>query len=141
MTSNYRTAKTRRAMSLIEVMGAMICATIAIIPTAQALSQANIWTTRIEMKNELRLLCESKLDELDFQTASSFIVGSSSGNFANLGRSDCIYSYTITDTAASAIKNFLMTTTISSFHDANGNRLQDAGEASYQSYSQIAKRR
>ncbi len=140
-TVKIRKCKARFGFSLLEVIGAIACVSIVMIPTAKTLSEANTWASRIETQQELRLLSEGVFQQFARSELQDFVEKSEDGTFGSEGRPDCFYFLKSYYTDRTSYGDQLLTIDCFSFHDVNGNKAFDRGELSYQFYEQIARRK
>ncbi len=137
----HRNAK-RRGTSLLEVMGATVCATLLLVPTATMLSDSHRWSGRMEQQAELSTLVDSCVSQIEFELAGNFQSGQRSDSFSSFGVPKSRYTATWTDRVAQGgIPGRFMSIDITAWVDMNSNQQYDVGEPRHLVSSGLARRR
>jgi hypothetical protein len=132
----------RHGTSLLEVIGATVCATLLLVPTATMLSDSHRWSIRIEQQAELSTLVDSCVHQIEFELGSNFQSGQRSDSFASMGSPNSRYTASWSDRAAEGgIPGRFMALDVSAWVDMNSNRQYDVGEPRYAVNSGLARRR
>lgn len=132
----------RHGTSLLEVIGATVCATLLLVPTAAMLSDSHRWANRIEQQAELATLVDSCVQQIEFEIGSNFRSGQRSDSFASMGSPGSRYIASWSDRAAQGgVPGRFIVLDISAWVDLNSNRQYDVGEPRYAINSGMARRR
>src|SRR5262250_2500012 len=117
----------RSAYSLLEVMMASaICAT-ALVPALALVRDGLALADTIDTKHQLLLCGVSKMEEQLAIVAATWATGSIAGDFAADGYSGIRYTATRSDSSASGgITNRLMSVSVTTYSDDNGNGAMDS---------------
>lgn len=136
------TAKKRIGSTLLEVMGATICASMMLVPTATMLSDAHRWTIRTEQQGEILSLLDGCVQEYQYLVAGNFRSGQTDGNFASRGFPGIRFSAVYSDAAAQGgIPNRFMVLRVTAWSDLNNNASWDPGEPRQQINTGVSRRR
>jgi hypothetical protein len=136
------TGKRRRGTSLLEVIGAVVCASMMLVPTGAMLSDAQRWSMRMEQQGELNTLAQSCLNEIQFQIAGNFRSEVLQGSFTAQGFPNVRYACTKSDVAATGgVPNRFMSLQLLVWNDLNADGQWTAGEPRQQLASGVARRR
>ncbi len=136
-----RHATLRAGASLLEVIGATVCASILLVPTANLLGGAVRWSARMESHNELIVLADSLMDETRIQIAREFEVGSSHGDCSHLGFPSIRYEAEWSDAGnQQGIPGRWMSIAVRVWADQNRDSQIDTIEPMHQIHSGVAKR-
>jgi hypothetical protein len=135
-----RRRRTRNAYSLLEVvMASTICAT-ALVPALAFMRDGLTLAGTIDTKHMLLTYGVSKLEEQLAIVAATWTEGNLSGDFAADGHANIRYTVTRSDAPASGgIDNRLMSVTVTTFSDDDGDDAMDATEARLTFTTKISK--
>jgi hypothetical protein len=130
----------RRGYSLLEVVLASgICAT-ALVPALAMLRDGMALGDMIDTRHLLLSYGVSKMEEQLAIVGASWTSGTATGDFASDGHPNIRFSVTRSDSAGSGgITNRLMSVTVTTYSDDNGNDVMDAAEARTTFTTKIAK--
>lgn len=132
----------RNGTSLLEVMGATVCATLLLVPTATMLSDAHRWSGRVEQQAELSTLVDSCVSQIEFELANNFRSGQRSESFLSLGVPNSRHTSSWSDSVAQGgIPGRFMSFSITAWVDLNSNQQYDVGEPRHLVSSGLARRR
>lgn len=131
----------RAGASLLEVIGATVCASILLVPTANLLGGAVRWSARMESHNELIVLADSLMDETRVQIAREFDASSARGDCTRFGFPAMRYESIWSDTVSNdGIPGRWMHIGLKVWVDQNSNAQFDSGEPMHEIHSGVAKR-
>jgi hypothetical protein len=135
-----RNGRYRRAYSLLEVvLASTICAT-ALVPALAVMRDGMTLCDIVDTRHLLLLYGVSKMEEQLAIVGATWATGTVTGNFAADGQSTIRYSVTRSDSPASGgLTNQLMSITVTTFSDANGNGTMDTAEARLTFTTKVAK--
>jgi type II secretory pathway component PulJ len=132
----------RSGTSLLEVMGATVCATLLLVPTATMLSDSHRWSGRIEQQAELSNLVDSCISQIEFELASNFRSGQRNDSFSSLGVPHSRYTATWSDSVArGGIPGRFVSLDVTAWVDMNRNQQYDVGEPRHLVSTGLARRR
>lgn len=105
------------------------------------LTDASRWSARMEDQSELLGLCESCIDELQFQLTTSFRSGQYRDSFASKGfprfRFEAQWSDRVSD---GGIPGRFMVIHVLAWSDANANGISDPSEPKFEVHTGMARR-
>jgi hypothetical protein len=128
------------AYSLLEVvMASAICAT-SLVPALAFMRDGMTLATTIDTKHMLLTYGVSKMEEQLAVVAATWTEGSSSGDFAADGHANIRFTVTCTDApAGGGIDNRLMSVSVTTYSDDDGDDTMDAAEARITVATKISK--
>jgi type II secretory pathway component PulJ len=133
-------ASARRGHTLVELLAATTLLAVALTPALRIMRDSLEQDRRIETLELLTTFCADKLEEHMAQTAASWSVATTTGNFASDGCAQIRFSVACTDDpAAGGITDRLMALTATVWEDANSNATLDSGELSVVFRTKVAK--
>jgi hypothetical protein len=129
-----------KAYSLLEVvMASTICAT-ALVPALAFMRDGMTLAATIDTKHMLLTYGVSKMEEQLAIVAATWIEGAVSGDFATDGHANIRFTVTRSDAPASGgIDNRLMSVTVTTYSDDDGDDTMDAAEARLTLTTKISK--
>ncbi len=129
-----------KAYSLLEiVLAASICAT-ALVPALAMLRDGMSLAEKIDTRHLLLVCGVSKMEEQLAIVAATWTTGSASGDFAADGHPNIRYTVSQSDSPASGgITNRLMSVTVTTYSDDDGDDTMDASEMSTSLTTKIGK--
>ncbi len=133
-------AASRRAYSMIEVMMAAAICIAAIVPALAMLRDGMALGDSIDTRHLLHLYSVSKMEEQLAIAGASWTTGTVTGNFASDGQASIRYIVTRSDAATDGgITGKLMSVSVTTYSDDNGNGAMDSSEAHTTMTTKIAK--
>jgi hypothetical protein len=138
--TRHRNGRYRGAYSLLEVvMASAICAS-ALVPALAVMRDGMTLCDIVDTRHLLLLYGVSKMEEQLAIVGATWATGTVTGNFAADGQSTIRYSVSRSDSPASGgITNQLMSITVTTFSDDNGNGAMDTAEARLTFTTKVAK--
>ena len=129
-----------RAYSLLEVvLASAICAS-ALVPALAVMRDGATLADIIDTRHTLLTYGVSKMEEQLAIVGATWATGTVTGNFASDGQSSIRFAVTRSDSAGSGgITNQLMSVTVTTYSDDNGNNTMDSSEARITLTTKIAK--
>lgn len=129
MKGQLRLYTARTAYSLLEVvLASAICAS-ALVPAMAYLRDGMELANKIDTKHLLLIFGVSKMEEQIALVAASWTMGTINGDYATDGYTNLRYTATRSDDAGSGgITNRLMSISITTYSDENGNDVMDSSE-------------
>ena len=130
----------RCAYSLLEVvLASAICAS-ALVPALAVMRDGAALADIIDTRHMLLTYGVSKMEEQLAIVGATWATGTVTGNFASDGQSSIRFAVTRSDSAGSGgITNQLMSVTVTTYSDDNGNNTMDSSEARITLTTKIAK--
>jgi hypothetical protein len=137
---NSRAKNARAAYSMIEVvLASSICIT-AIVPALSMLRNGIALADIIDTRHLLLNYAVSKMEEQLAIVGATWSTGTVAGNFASDGQATIRYSVTRSDAVVDGgVVGKLMTVTVTTYSDDNGNSTMDAAEARTTMTTKVAK--
>src|SRR4051794_7518504 len=137
---NSRAKNARAAYSMIEVvLASSICIT-AIVPALSMLRNGIALADIIDTRHLLLNYAVSKMEEQLAIVGATWSTGTLTGNFASDGQATIRYSVTRSDAVVDGgVVGKLMTVTVTTYSDDNGNSTMDAVEARTTMTTKVAK--
>lgn len=130
----------RGAYSLLEVVLASTICAGALVPALAVMRDGIALGDAIDTRHLLLTYGVSKMEEQLAVVGATWATGTITGSFASDGQAGIRFSATRSDSAGSGgIPNRLMTVTITTYSDDNGNNVMDASEARLTLMTKIAK--
>jgi hypothetical protein len=121
------------------VLASAICAS-ALVPALAVLRDGMALGDIIDTKHLLLTCGVSKMEEQLAIVGATWASGTATGNFASDGQAGIRYSVTRSDSPASGgITNQLMSISVTTYSDDNGNSAMDAAEARITLSTKVAK--
>jgi hypothetical protein len=138
--ANCDRRRARRAYSLLEVvLASTICAS-ALVPALAVMRDGVALGDIIDTRHLLLTYGVSKMEEQLAVVGATWATGTVSGNFAADGQSSIRFSVTRSDSAGSGgITNQLMSVSVTTYSDDNGNSTMDSSEARITLSTKVAK--
>jgi hypothetical protein len=135
-----RRRRTTNAYSLLEVvMASAICAT-SLVPALAFMRDGMSLATTIDTKHMLLTYGVSKMEEQLAVVAAIWTEGNASGDFAADGHANVRFTVTRSDASASGgIENRLMSVSVTTYSDDDGDDTMDAAEARVTVTTKISK--
>lgn len=124
--------RTRKGLSIIEVVTASVLLIVAMVPILRSLTKANMYTTEVTRKSMSLMLAQKKLDEIKANAVYHYSNSFTAGNTVLSGSYLC----NITDDGDSTLR----TITVSAGYDDNGDGVLSSSEYDVTLATKIAKR-
>jgi hypothetical protein len=130
----------RSAYSLLEVvLASAICAS-ALVPALAVMRDGMALGDIIDTRHLLLTYGVSKMEEQLAIVGATWATGTITGNFASDGQAGIRFSVTRSDSAGSGgITNRLMSVSVTTYGDDNGNSALDSGEAQLTLTTKVSK--
>jgi hypothetical protein len=138
--ANCDRRRPRRAYSLLEVVLASTICAGALVPALAVMRDGVALGDIIDTRHLLLTYGVSKMEEQLAVVGATWATGTVTGNFAADGQSSIRFSVTRSDSAGSGgITNQLMSVSVTTYSDDNGNTTMDSSEARITLSTKVAK--
>jgi hypothetical protein len=134
------TIRTRGGYSLLEVIAASALMALALVPALEIMRDGMRWSRDVDTREKLLLYGVSKLEEHTALAAASWTPSTVNGDFAGDGHANVRYAAVRSDDPSDGgLTDQLMSITVTTYLDEDGDDTFDAGEPNVVVATKIGK--